>query len=180
METLIVNLFAGPGTGKSTIAAGLFYRLKIAGINCEYVQEYAKDRTWQEDWTALQCQPYIAGKQMFRVMRLLGKVDVVITDSPLLLSLVYPSFGSTPAFDQWVLEAFALFNNLNIFLERDPEKHRYNASGRSQSEDEAMVIDQKVRGLLTNHSIEHSVVRMNGEETLNEILEKIHKVLEAV
>ena len=48
-STLIVNLMGGPGTGKSTHAGGTFYRMKRSGINCEYIQEYAKDKTWSED-----------------------------------------------------------------------------------------------------------------------------------
>jgi len=42
-ETLIVNLWAGPGTGKSTTASVVFHMLKVAGIKCEYVTEFAKE-----------------------------------------------------------------------------------------------------------------------------------------
>lgn len=87
--TLIVNLYGGPGTGKSTTAAGLFYKLKEAGINSEYIQEYAKDKTWQADYFTLECQPYITSKQLYRLHRVLDKVDVVVTDSPLIQGLVY-------------------------------------------------------------------------------------------
>ena len=41
-NTLLVNLYAGPGAGKSTGAAYIFAKLKMAGIDCEYVSEYAK------------------------------------------------------------------------------------------------------------------------------------------
>ena len=34
-DTLIINLIGGPGSGKSTTAAGLFYKLKQMGIDCE-------------------------------------------------------------------------------------------------------------------------------------------------
>ena len=40
---IVVNLFAGPGSGKSTTCAGLFSKLKLAGIYCEMVLEYAKE-----------------------------------------------------------------------------------------------------------------------------------------
>lgn len=43
-RTLVVNLFAQPGAGKSTGAAYLFYNLKCLGVNCEYVSEFAKDK----------------------------------------------------------------------------------------------------------------------------------------
>ena len=38
-NTLLVNLYAGPGAGKSTGAAYIFAKLKMAGVDCEYVSE---------------------------------------------------------------------------------------------------------------------------------------------
>ena len=35
MPTLVVNLFGGPGSGKSTGAAYVFARLKMLGYNAE-------------------------------------------------------------------------------------------------------------------------------------------------
>ncbi len=47
-ETLVINMFAGPGAGKSTLAAGTFFRLKCLGVNAEIAPEYAKDLVWEE------------------------------------------------------------------------------------------------------------------------------------
>ena len=41
---LVVNLTGAPGAGKSTGAAYVFSQLKMRGINCELVTEYAKDK----------------------------------------------------------------------------------------------------------------------------------------
>ena len=41
--TIVVNLFPGPGTGKSTGAAYIFSKLKMAGVDAEYVSEFAKE-----------------------------------------------------------------------------------------------------------------------------------------
>lgn len=46
-NTLIVNLYGGPGTGKSTGAAYIFSKLKMDGIDAEYVTEFAKDKVWE-------------------------------------------------------------------------------------------------------------------------------------
>ena len=115
-NTLFVNLFAGPGTGKSTTAAGLFYTLKNNSHNAELIQEYAKDKVWGEDFKTLQFQPYILGKQLYRQFRLMGQVDVAITDSPVLFSHIYKGFGWVEGSDDVLLKQFNLFNNLNIFL----------------------------------------------------------------
>lgn len=46
---LIVNLFGAPGAGKSTLAAYVFAKLKMAGVNAELVTEFAKDKTWENN-----------------------------------------------------------------------------------------------------------------------------------
>lgn len=82
----VINLLSGPGAGKSTTAAGLFYQMKLKGINVELITEYAKDMTWEERYNTLSNQLYIFAKQYSRQLRVKNKVDYIVTDSPLLLS----------------------------------------------------------------------------------------------
>jgi len=62
-ETLIVNLFGGPGTGKSTLCADLFAKLKWRHTNCEMALEFAKDKVWEESFKVLDNQIYIFGQR---------------------------------------------------------------------------------------------------------------------
>ena len=86
---IVINLYGAPGAGKSTGAAYLFSQLKLAGINAELVTEFAKDKAWEESKAVFENQVYLFGKQYFRMSRVDVKVDVVVTDSPLLLSSYY-------------------------------------------------------------------------------------------
>jgi len=130
---LIVNLYGGPGTGKSTTAAGVFSMLKLHDVNCELVTEFAKDLTWEGRSVALGNQVYILGKQYHKIFRLLEDVDVIITDSPLLLGIVYDKSGSA-AFKEFIMELHHAHSSMNIFLKREK---KYNPKGRGQNEDEA-------------------------------------------
>jgi hypothetical protein len=148
-KTIVVNLFAGPGTGKSTTMAGVFSELKLRGVNCEMAPEFAKEKVWEGSLGILENQIYIFGKQLHTIHRLLGKVDVIITDSPLLLSLVYGK-NETDSFRKFVLEVFNRQNNVNYFLER---KKAYNPSGRLQTEEQAKGIDRTVYDLLMANDV---------------------------
>ena len=136
MSALIVNLFGAPGVGKSTGAALLYATLKQAGVNAELITEFAKDKTWERNDTALAAQDYIFAKQHYRIRRVVNQVDVIITDSPLLLSSFYmghdPSLGRP--FQDLVLHAFNSYENMNFFIMRDKP---YNPAGRSQTEEES-------------------------------------------
>lgn len=146
-NTLIVNLYAGPGAGKSTGAAYLFYRLKSAGINAEYVTEFAKDKTWEGADCALHCQPYITGKQIFRIRRVYGKVDVIVTDSPIALGSMYADSDEMKAL--CISEAKRFPKQMNFFINR---RKAYNPSGRNQTYEESCRIDESVKKMLeTNH-----------------------------
>lgn len=90
-KPIVVSLYAGPGAGKSTLAAYTFSKLKMLGVNCELVTEFAKDKVWEKNNTALDNQIYIFAKQQYRIARCADKVDVIVTDSPLFLSAFYNS-----------------------------------------------------------------------------------------
>lgn len=165
MNTLYVNLLAAPGASKSTTAAGVFFYLKINRYNAELITEYAKDKVWGKDYKSLQCQPYILGKQLYRQYRLLGEVDIAVTDSPILLGLLYKGFGSVEGWDEVLVKQFNLFNNLNIYLERNPEVHPYNPLGRSQTEEQAVVLQSELQSLLHKYRIPYHTVRVTEQGT---------------
>lgn len=113
----VINFFAGPGSGKSTVCAGLFSKLKLSGINCEMALEYAKDKVWEKSFRTLDNQIYVFGKQLHRIWRLKDQVDLVITDSPLLFSLIYDKTQNLK-FKDLVVDQFNQFDNINYFINR--------------------------------------------------------------
>lgn len=147
----VINIFGGPGIGKSTTAASLFAQMKYAHINCELVFEQAKNFTWEKRDVTLACQPYIFAKQMRDIWRLKDQVDYAIVDSPLMLSWVYGNRDMWPrSFFSYALDQFCEFHNINFVLERSKE---YSPIGRNQTEEEAREIDNKILQVLKNHHI---------------------------
>jgi hypothetical protein len=137
---LVVNLFAGPGAGKSTGAAFLFAYLKLLKVNVELVTEFAKELAWEGDKEFMaNNQVYITGQQIRRMNRLIGKVDVIITDSPIELGALYTD--SSLLKDLCYSEGRKWERRLDFFVNRVKP---YNPSGRNQTLEEAQNLDTKI------------------------------------
>ena len=150
-RTIVINLFGAPGSGKSTGAAYIFSKLKMNGINAELITEFAKDKVWEENAEVFKNQAYLFGKQYFRMSRCDGKVDVIVTDSPLLLSAYYNTSNVLgDEFEIVVNKVFRSFKNMNFFIERVKE---YNPSGRLQTEAESDAISKTMRDFLDTFDI---------------------------
>lgn len=89
LNTIVINLFGEPGAGKSTAAMDITARLKRKGINAEYISEFAKDKVYENNGEVFKHQEYLFGKQSFKMGRVRNKVQAMVVDSPLLLSIIY-------------------------------------------------------------------------------------------
>ena len=173
--TICCNLFGSPGSGKSTMAALVFSRLKMLNINCELVTEFAKDKTWEKNFSALSNQVYVFAKQYFRMDRCADQVDVIITDSPLALS---PYYNKDPDIHKPLCELAVRiankFNNLNYFIKR---VKKYNPIGRNQTEAESDKIAIDLKNMLKDYDIPYTEVNgdlMSADIIVNDILKIIN------
>lgn len=171
---ILVNLVGAPSAGKSTGAAYIFSQLKLKGVNAELVTEYAKDKVWEESKEVFNNQAYIFGKQYFRITRCQDKVDVIVTDSPLILSAFYNNnelLGEE--FNQLVKKVFNSYHSLNYLLIRDKP---YNPVGRFQTEEESDALVEPLRGMLDKFEVTYKKRKGNTvdydlivEDTLKEL-----------
>jgi hypothetical protein len=147
--TKVINFFAGPGAGKSTAAAGLFFEMKCLGLNVELVTEYAKELCYQGKLGS----PVIANawrmhnKQCGRQELLRGKVDFIVTDSPLIKDVAYCHYtlktqSERVDFENAAMANFDSWENYNVWVLRAKP---YQAYGRRESEESARSVDDKLR-----------------------------------
>jgi len=174
-DALVINLFGGPGVGKSTTAAGVFSLLKLHDIECELVPEFAKDLVWEERFKTFKDQQYIFGKQHHRLWRVKDQVDVVVTDCPLMLSIIYGKlYGTTTlAFESNVIDVIKSFKNKNIILSRTK---KYNSNGRNETEDQAKEVDEMVKRSLEGNKMPWVDIPGNFQG-INEVAKVILKEL---
>lgn len=173
---LLVNLYGAPGTGKSTGAAYIYSKLKLNEINCELVTEFAKDIVWDENKKAIYNQAYLFGNQYYRISRLENEVDVVVTDSPILLSIVYNKDRRLGKEFIDLVKAVSLSyeNRLDILFKRVKQ---YRTVGRLHNEEQSDKLYNEIKDLLDTVNLEYKTVEATQdgyEEVIKMIKEKLH------
>ena len=190
-KTVVVNMFGGPGAGKSTAALEVAEKLKKAGYVVDYAPEYAKELVWDmNDPKATKAERDAARKmlsgsyetqtkmyaeQLKRVQRCIGQCDFVVTDSPAILGVAYLK-EQFPQQREWfesqALHDFNSMINFNMLVKRGAD---YEQAGRYQSPKEAIAIDASVVDFLERFDIYHGVYDRNQIDKAIENMQKTHR-----
>ena len=178
--TVVVNMLGGSGIGKSTTAAGLYYNMKLEGMNVELVREYVKVLAWQGTKIGQFDQVNIFGEQCKLEHTLYGKVDYIVTDSPILLAPVYEVFYHG---DSIIEEAAVKFLNkaevegikhINIILQRNKP---YDERGRYQTEEEALDVDKRTLNFLNKYRMPYYEVGGPDDKRVEKILKIVKEYI---
>ena len=170
-KALVVNIYGGPGIGKSTTALQLVAELKKQGINAEYVSEVAKELVYAKAFDKLdgsmESQKEILSKQRDRLDIIAGNVEVAVTDCSLMLNAVYLAEKNSE-YTADVLSQYNEYNNFNFFLERDASIP-FEQEGRIHTLEQSIEKDNEILSLLIDNNIEferfnrNDISRMVGE-----------------
>jgi nicotinamide riboside kinase len=150
-----INLFGGPGSGKSTTAAELFARLKRDGHKIELVREYVKNWAYENRPVTGFDQLYLFAKQLrMEDILLRNGVELIVTDSPISLSTCYAERYGHKGMDglRLIAKDFEYhYPSLNIFLDRG--KKEYVNLGRYETEEQAKEMDVLIYKHLVDNNI---------------------------
>jgi GTPase SAR1 family protein len=173
----VINLFGAAGTGKSTIMGYTYGKLKERGYNAEMASEWIKEGgIYEARKNVFLEQDYILAKQHRKLRRLVGQVDIAVTDCPLMLGLIYKPDWYPKSFDQYVIDIFNSYNNINFFLHRN--SFEYTERGRVHTEQQSIDKEVELQQLLLKHNINYIdidnirecgnvVAAVIAEETIN-------------
>lgn len=144
-DTKVINIYAGAGAGKTTLALELTAELKkrYKG-SVEYVPEYAKSLIIHGKEKELKNQEKVSAEQAKRLLDLVGKVDIIVTDSPIELGKIYVSSElQKNSVNKIIDDCASKYKSVDFFLHRD-EWQKYETFGRIHTEEESKKIDERI------------------------------------
>ena len=146
-KPLMINFYAGPSNGKTTAALELTASLKKAGYNVEYVSEYAKELVLENKTELLNDQKHVTDEQYKRFDRIRSSADIIVTDSPVLLGLVYGEDKIDAEYAKQVRAYYDSFDNFNMLMIR-PKDATFQTEGRVHDEKQSIELDGKIKSML--------------------------------
>lgn len=149
-KTLCVCLYGGPGTGKSVQQALIFARLKMWGVDAIMSMEAAKLHVYSGSKEIL-TQEGLYGDQLKELNLFNGKVDVIVTEAPLLFNIIYDRTYNNKFDIDWhrsVANTYNKFDNFTVMYNR---AHDYQQEGRYQDEAAAKEVDKIMRNVLKEY-----------------------------
>lgn len=153
---LVVQMFGGPGAGKTALALAVAAQLKMAhpSVVSEFASEATKEFVWENRESAMKNRLLILGEQSFRLSRLDPAVQVAVTDSPVLLNAVYGAREGWPrSYADLCLHAHRAYPSINVMVRR-PEGAVYEPAGRREDEETARALDAATAACLEEAGVE--------------------------
>lgn len=172
-QTMVINFFGAPGAGKSTAAAELFALMKREYISCELVTEFAKDLIYSGAEHRLKDQDFVFAEQHHRISRLFGKVDFIVSDSPLYLQAYYKPKDYPDEFAKFAIAMARRYPSMNFFITRN---HPYDPDGRIHTEAESDQISADMMDFMARHEIDYMPV-IASQNVAKSILEDVVSAL---
>lgn len=174
---LIVNIFGAPGAGKSTYAARLYSELKMAGVETELVREVAKQYVY-DGTLNYKPQMQILDEAVEQIESLHSSVEVVVSDSPILLSVVSAK-ERVGEITQRAKRYHYSRPSLNFMMTLGSEDD-YNTRGRVYSYVEALKIEDKIIRTIRDEIIGTFYCSWSIEHALKQVestVDRIQKVI---
>jgi hypothetical protein len=180
--TIVVEFYGGPSSGKSEAMARLFSLLKQRHIAVEMAPEYAKKWAYEGRQIDGLDEFYVFGKQVGAEAALLGKVAVVVTDRPVLMSSIYTDlYGSDKIRSGVDAAVMAYMDETKLRGHRRiavlvPRRHAYDHSGRFEDLDQAVVVDEVTRqhvGRLSCYDFWSGLYEGTDDETTRQLADDV-------
>ena len=146
-RTTIIGFFGGPGIGKSAAAWTAAAWLKRNGASVELASEFVKKWAWLGREIKPLDELAVLGAQIAEEADLIGKVDFLVTEKPVILDLAYARLYQPACITRAVEETIAAHyahvaalghKHVNVVFKR---AEGYDNRGRFENRRQAQLVD---------------------------------------
>lgn len=176
-----IAIIGSPGSGKTTLTAGIFYTLKCLGEHVEMVPELIKYKVYKdinfdvEGFDILNTLEQKEFEELFETDKAKTQIDFVICEAPLCNGYFYSSFYQKelefPILKK-IAESKINTYDIMLFVERIPEAE-YVTFGRKESFEQAKRLEDHIEEKLTELKFSKKIYRVNQNTSMKEVLKMI-------
>ena len=173
---ILINMLGQPSSGKSSLSALLFAKLKGMNLNVEYSMEVVKLWCYEGKKVDKYCQYMLFGSECYNQSRLFGATEITISDSPVMLTGFYNFYYNGDNSLSQACKGFykkAEEDKVQVFNFFLPRKKAYNPKGRYQTQEEADLIAIKLKEWLHNEGYDYEELDCEDERRVDAIIDRL-------
>jgi nicotinamide riboside kinase len=176
-----IAVIGSPGSGKTTLSAGLFYKLKTIGKHAEFVPELIKYKVYrgekfnQDGFDVVNTFEQKNFEKVFETARENKTLDYIICEAPLCNGYFYSSFYKKEL-EQLILRKIAVdaINNYDVILfVKIIEKAEYVEFGRKESKDQANQLQAHIEKEFAQLGFKNKLLIVNQKTEIDQILKDL-------
>lgn len=174
-----IALIGSPGSGKTTIANGLFYFLKTGGNKCEIVPELIKYKVYQGlkfGGDGFDILNTLEQKELEEIIEKAPSIDYIICEAPLCNGYFYSSFykkeNEVPVLKKIAQNKINTYD-LIIFVEQDTSQD-YETFGRKEDKETSLKIENHIKNEIVNTlNYTQEIIFVNKFTDIKDLISKI-------
>lgn len=177
-----IAIVGSPGSGKTTLAYGLFYFMKKMGYNVEHVQELIKNKVYQKKDFLIEGFDVHNNIEQRTFEKIFDEAnppfDFIICDAPTFNGYFYASFYKKEEADILKTIAKKTVNNYDVVLKIDlkMDKDSYQQQGRLESFEKSKKLRDHIFSQFDTLGFKKEIIVVDERDDILKIIKQLEEI----